>query len=55
MPMTKEEVKRAFREVMACQYADIPPSEEIEWTPSPRFLAKIEELKEELREERARF
>lgn len=48
MALTKEEVKKAFREVMAKDYADVPPKEEIEYTPSPRAKAKMEAfLKEE--------
>ena len=43
MAMTKAEVCRAFREVMAADYADVPAKEELDRTFSPEFYAKMEE------------
>lgn len=44
MAMTKAEVREAFREVMAADYADVPKREEIEHTFSPEFYARMDAL-----------
>ena len=44
MAMTKAEVRRAFREVMAEDYADVPAKEELNHTFSPEFYAKMDAL-----------
>lgn len=44
MAMTKAEVRRAFREVMAADYADVPAKEELHHTFSPEFYAKMDAL-----------
>lgn len=44
MAMTKEEVKEAFREVMARAYADIPDKDAIDHQFSPEFYEKMEKL-----------
>ena len=44
MAMTKAEVREAFREVMAADYADVPKREEIDHTFSPEFYARMDAL-----------
>lgn len=44
MAMTKAEVREAFREVMAADYADVPKREEIEHTFLPEFYARMDAL-----------
>ena len=44
MAMTKSEVCRAFRTVMAADYADVPANEELDYTFSPEFCAKMDAL-----------
>ena len=44
MAMTKAEVRRAFREAMAADYADIPAKEDIDHVFSPAFYAKMDAL-----------
>lgn len=44
MAMSKSDVRRAFRVVMAEDFADIPPAEEICHVFSADFLAKMEQL-----------
>ena len=44
MAMTKAEVCRAFREVMAADYADVPAKEELDRTFSPEFYANMDAL-----------
>lgn len=44
MAMTKAEVRRAFREAMAADYADIPEKEDIDHVFSPAFYAKMDAL-----------
>lgn len=44
MAMTKAEVREAFREAMASNYADVPPKDELDHTFSPEFCAKMETL-----------
>lgn len=47
MAMSKAEVRRAFREVMAAEYADIPAAEEIDHVFSAGFLSAVACLVEE--------
>lgn len=49
MALTKEEVREAFREAVAKDYADVPPTDEIEHEFSPEFYAKMNALIEEQR------
>lgn len=49
MALTKEEVREAFREAVAKDYADVPPKDEIEHEFSPEFYAKMNALIEEQR------
>ena len=49
MALTKEEVREAFREAMAKDYADVPPENEINHEFSPEFYAKMDALIEEQR------
>lgn len=44
MALSKAEVCRAFREVMAADYADVPAREEIDHVFSPEFYAKMTAL-----------
>lgn len=44
MAMTKAEVREAFREVMAADYADVPKREEIDHIFSPEFYARMDAL-----------
>ena len=44
MALSKAEVCRAFREVMAADYADVPAKEEIDHVFSPEFYAKMTAL-----------
>lgn len=44
MALSKAEVCRAFREVMAADYADVPVKEEIDHVFSPEFYAKMDAL-----------
>lgn len=44
MAMTKAEVRRAFRTVMAEDYADVPAKETLNHTFSPEFCAKMDAL-----------
>lgn len=44
MALSKAEVCRAFREVMAADYADVPAREEIDHVFSPEFYAKMAAL-----------
>ena len=44
MAMSKAEVRRAFRTVMAADHADVPAAEEIRHVFSGRFLAAMEKL-----------
>ena len=44
MALSKAEVCRAFREVMAADYADVPAKEEIDHVFSPEFYAKMDAL-----------
>ena len=42
--MNRADVRRAFRTVMAADYADVPPAEEIRHVFSGRFLAAMDKL-----------
>jgi hypothetical protein len=44
MAMTKAEVRRAFREAMAADYADVPAKDALNHTFSPEFCAKMDAL-----------
>ena len=44
MAMTKAEVRRAFREAMAADYADVPARDALNHTFSPEFCAKMDAL-----------
>ena len=44
MAMTKTEVRRAFREAMAADYADVPAKDALNHTFSPEFCAKMDAL-----------
>ncbi len=44
MAMTRAEVREAFREVMAADYADVPKREEIDHAFSPEFYARMDTL-----------
>ena len=44
MAMTKEEVKNAFREAMARDYADVPSKDSIDYHFSPEFYEKMDKL-----------
>lgn len=44
MAMTREELNRAFREVVAMEFADVPLEDEIEMSFSEKFIKKMNQL-----------
>lgn len=50
MPLTREQVKAAFREAMERDYSDVPSADHIDHEFSPEFYAKMEAFIERIRE-----